>query len=313
MKPQEERLKVDRSPDNIRRIVVLDNPLQPSRDIRGRRLQSPPTTETGGRSEVKSRLKAPPIRRPYLIAGLVAVMVLLTLFAFLALRKPGSKQTSRTAEPKAIEKETGASLQIEPATQAEELSRIEEDAKQVVRRISRDNKPYSFSEEAVKDIQARVRDLSRSPYVSGSLLKLQAETAAISAKAGREGLQPSLVILVALALTKGGQSGDCLNAATRALPLLASLNKTFGSSEADSSLILIAAFREGTGNRRSHPLLRRMNRVVNNPLTERNVWYLRDQNVLANDAYDLVLDTLAYGVIARNPRQFGLDNDPLSL
>lgn len=312
MKQEEERLEVNGTPGSIRRIVVVDNVATP-RDIRGRRLQSPPQLQTAGSAEPRNRIKSPPIRRPYLLAGVGAGVLLLTLAAWVAVRKPAGEPIRRTQESQKIENEASPNLQTAPQIQSEELGRIEEDAKQVIRRISRDDKPYSFSESVVKEIQARVFELSRSPHMSGSLLKLQTQTAAIGSKAGREGLQPSLVILLALALTKGGQGGDCLNTATRALPLLASLNKTFGSLDADSSLILIAAFREGAGTKRSHPLLRRMKRVVNNPLTERNVWYLHDQDVLTNDAYDLVVDTIAYGVIARNPRQFGLDNDPLSL
>ena len=54
-----------------------------------------------------------------------------------------------------------------------------------------------------------------------------------------------------------------------------------------------------------------MNRVVTNPLTERNVWHLNDKHVLTADAYALVIDTIAYGLITRSPRQFGIDSDPL--
>jgi hypothetical protein len=119
-------------------------------------------------------------------------------------------------------------------------------------------------------------------------------------------------MLLGLALTNGGESGDCVKAAIDAVPVLVSLNKTFGSNEGDSCLILIAAFREGSGTRRSHPLLRRINKVVTNPLTERNVWYLNEQRVFSANAYALVIDTIAFGVITRSPRQFGLDSDPLN-
>jgi len=313
MNQGEETHKVDR-PSGARRIVVLDSALEASRDVRGRRLQNPPTKKTYGPAKTTRQLKMPPIRRSYLLAGIGAGTVLLTLLAFFASQNFGQREERLAPpEPQVTEKQADVSLPGLPQTESEELSRIEDHAKQVIRRISRDSKPYSFGEDAVKDIHARVGELSRSPFVSGSLQKLQANTAAIGSKAEKEGLQPSLVILVSLAVTKGGQNGDSLTAATRVVPLLASLNKMFGSSEADSCLLLIAAFREGAGTHRSHPLLRRMHRVVNNPLTERNIWYLHDQKVLADDAYDLVVDTIAYGVIARNPRQFGLDNDPLSL
>lgn len=303
--------------DGVRRIVVQDNSIAPPADGRGRRLQDPPQSKIAIRHSTESRWKLPSIRASYLAPGLAGIIALLMLFGWLAMRNSSAGRRVGGSGSSEAQTRTPSPLEVSSPgvspTQSEGLLRTEEDAKQVLRRISRDNKPYSFSENAVKNIHSRVLELSRSANVSDSLLKLQAQSVAISSKSRKEGLQPSLVILLALALTKGGESGDCLNAAAGALPLLASLNKTFGSSEADSSLILIAAFREGPGTRRSHPLLRRMNRVVNNPLTERNVWYLNDHKVLTTGAYELVIDTIAYGVIARNPRQFGLDNDPLSL
>jgi hypothetical protein len=228
----------------------------------------------------------------------------------LGLRKQDTGKHPVVASTPAPEQSVTANPPTGAPVQSDEMRHIEEGAKQVMRRISRDSKPYSFSERALEDIAARVRDHSRSQYLSGSLGKLQENTESIGARAGKEGLQRSLVMLLALALTQGGQNGDPVAAAARAMPSLGLLNRMFGSSEADSSLILIAAFREGIGSNRSHPLLNRMRRVVSNPLTERNVWFLHEQDVVANDAYDLVVDTIAYGVIAGNPGQFGLDHDP---
>jgi hypothetical protein len=34
--------------------------------------------------------------------------------------------------------------------------------------------------------------------------------------------------------------------------------------------------------------------------------------VFSPNAYALVIDTIAFGVITRSPRQFGLDSDPLN-
>jgi hypothetical protein len=249
------------------------------------------------------------VRREILFAGTGAVLILLLLIVAFALRRPGPESRAKKAEVKPSPAVTPIAS-VSP--QSQETGRIEEEAKQVVRRISRDNKPYSFTEQAVKEIESRVVELSRASSLSDSLTKLHEKSAAIGIQAGKSGLQSGLVILVGLALSKGGEKADCVNTATHALPQLASLNKTFGSSEAESCLVLIAALPEGVGTARSHPLLRRMNKVVNNPLTERNVWYLHDQNVLSDEAYELVIDTIAYGVIAANPQEFGLTNEPLS-
>jgi len=320
---QEDRENKDGS-RSVRRIVVQDTtPAESPRVVQGRRLADPPGPRAAAgaasysatpRERGKKAATQPPIGKTYLFAGLAAGVVGIALIVTWAMglftpRPHG--QTANVAPPAPVV--TSAIASSPPSAQTSELTATETAAREVIRRISRDSKPYSFSERAIQDIQTRVHERSESPYLGDSLHKLQQGSEAISTRASKEGLQPSLVALLALALTKGGQAGDSLDKAASVVPSLASLNRMFGSSEADSSLILIAAFREGVGTHRSHPLLRRMKTVVSNPLTDRNVWYLHDQNVVSNDGYDLVVDVLAYGVIARNPREFGLDNDPLNL
>jgi len=323
---QEDKEVNDRS--RVRRIVVQDAALAESpRVVQGRRLSDPPASGTEREARNYSAASAKrsgktatplPIGKPYLFAGLGAGVIAIAIVVAWAMGMFAPRPRSQTASavPPAVEVVTAAAAPAAPPPvppQSAELTATETAAREVIRRISRDSKPYGFSEQAIQDIQARVHEHRESRYLGNSLLKLQQGSEAISTRASKEGLQPNLVALLALALTKGGEAGDSLARATSVVPQLASLNRMFGSNEADSSLILIAAFREGGGTNRSHPLLRRMKTVVSNPLTERNIWYLHDQNVVSNDDYDLVVDVLAYGVIARNPREFGLDSDPLNL
>jgi hypothetical protein len=305
-------------PGKVRRIVVQSSlPVAPAPAIQGRRLQDPPeltrTAEPKGSTQRTADsgqpAQKPGVRKEFIVIAAAAGLLSLTVVGFVIINT-GKKGPTPAAVKSAIESATTAPS-VTP--QADESSRIEVAAREVVRRISKDSKPYSFSDAAINDIEASVRHHSQAPQLAATLLKLQDNSSAISARAAKEGLQPSLVMLVALAVSRGGESSDALATAGRVVPTLAALNKMFGSSEADSSLILIAAFHEGLGTNRSHPLLKRMKDVVNNPLTERNVWYLHDRNVLSEEDYELVVDALAYGVIARNPKQFGLENDPLNL
>jgi hypothetical protein len=284
-----------------RRIVVSDDSRVRSGEIRGRRLESPPSDQYVDRKASKSQLPGKP--KLLVIAGIATVVI--AVVAVICIKRLNSDNRSPVAEIKVTPERPKV---VEP----NDLRRIEEQAKQVIRVMSRDNRPYSFSEKALKEIQLRSVELSRSAHLLETLHSLQTNGELVASMADREGLPPSLVMLVGLAMTNGGKSADSVKAAIDAVPLLASLNKTFGSNEGDSCLILVAAFREGWGTRRSHPLLRRMNRVVTNPLTERNVWYLNEQRVFSVNAYALVIDTIAFGVITRSPREFGLDSDPLN-
>ena len=96
------------------------------------------------------------------------------------------------------------------------------------------------------------------------------------------------------------------------MPELLSLRKTLGTESADKSLILVAAYKMGGWTKKSHPILGTMRRVVKNPLTDRNVWYLREHGGLDDAAYDFVVRFIALGIIGENPRRFGIPSPPIA-
>lgn len=194
------------------------------------------------------------------------------------------------------------------------IEQVEKIAAQFMRRISSDDRPYVFPSYAVGalgDIAKRVEQYSRSLATASALNSIATAGPEIAAASRREGIEPGLVIYTALAETDGGQrAGDQSAVARRILPDLLSLRKTLGTESADKSLILVAAYKMGGWTKKSHPLLATMRRVVKNPLTDRNVWYLREQNGLDQQAYDFVVSFIALGVIAENPRRFGIAAPP---
>lgn len=190
------------------------------------------------------------------------------------------------------------------------IEQIEKSAVQVLRRVSSDNRPYVFPPYAVKaldDIRSRVEEYRSSPALVRALSKLATEGPDTAARARREGIEPDLVIYAALAETDGGRNNEAPLAMAQAiLPELLSLRKTLGTESADKSLIIIAAYKMGRATKKSHPLLQTIRRLVKNPLTDRNVWYLNERGGLDEQAYRFVIDFLALGIIAQNPSQFGI-------
>jgi hypothetical protein len=186
---------------------------------------------------------------------------------------------------------------------AAEMEKIEKAAVEVMRRISSDDKPYAFPESALHEIAIKIESYRKDPSLSAALGSIEKRSAEISTAARREGIEPDLAIITGLADTDGGRNGqDPIAAAKKALPDLLWLRATFGSGLADGSLIVVAAYKMGTGTKKSHPLLAIMRRVVKNPLTQRNVWYLREQGGIDAETYDFVLRFLALGVIAQNSK-----------
>lgn len=196
------------------------------------------------------------------------------------------------------------------------VEEVEKVAVQFMRRISSDAKPYVFPPNAVGalgDIGKRVERYAQSPALVGALNSMATAAQAIAAEARREGIEPGLVISITLAEAEGARTpGDQMATARRILPDLLSLRKTLGTESADKSLILVAAHRMGGGTKKSHPLLRTMTRAVKNPLTDRNVWFLREHGSLDDEAYNFVVNFLALGVIAENPRRFNIAASPIA-
>ncbi|HEX6731427.1 MAG TPA: FHA domain-containing protein [Pyrinomonadaceae bacterium] len=190
------------------------------------------------------------------------------------------------------------------------IEQIESTAIQVMHRISSDDKTYSFSEKSLRDIEEKIRDY-RTGSLPAVLSSLQRQSAGISAQARQQGMEPGLLIFMSLAESDGGRAGDPTVLARSLMSDLLALRATFGTNDADSCLIIVAAYRMGRGEKRSHPLLATMRRLVKNPLSQRNVWYLHDRGGLNQESYDFVIRFLALAVIAQDPGRFGIQSDPL--
>ena len=100
----------------------------------------------------------------------------------------------------------------------------------------RNNRSYSFSEDSLKQIQTRTVELSRSLRLSDVLRDVQSKSDLVASRAAKEGLQPSLLVLLGLALTRGGESGTTMR---RVFPKVA-LFGSFGGSVGASSFISFA-------------------------------------------------------------------------
>lgn len=190
---------------------------------------------------------------------------------------------------------------------------IERHAANVIRRISSDDKPYGFSEKALADVAGKIEAYRGSADIRASLASITRDGRRIAGAARANDMQPALVIYAALAATDGGRGGRDPAAAAVALTSdFAQLRATFGSNDADGTLLLVAAYTDGTGTKKSHPLLATIRRLVVNPTTQRNVWFLRERGGLDDTAYDFVLRFIALGVIAQHPQDYNINAAPLA-
>lgn len=185
---------------------------------------------------------------------------------------------------------------------------LEKAAVEVMRRISNDDQPYIFSDRVLQELNATLEVCKTQPQLANALTILKRDSEALATIARREGVEPGLLFYMLLADSEGGTHSMTLTEnAHRILPQLADLRATFGTTLADGSLIVVAAYRIGGGSKRSHPLLAVMRRVIKNPQTERNIWFLHERGELKDEVYQFVLKFLAYGILAQNTTQYGIN------
>jgi len=279
-------------------------------------------------SSAQSNAFIPQLTTPVIAMASVVLILLIAVPLIIFLNKDSSRRTGRASYSREqqgegekkrtpdLPRERNANGNSDAVSKAVTVEEVEKIAVQFMRRISSDDKPYVFPPGAVSalgDISKRVERYSQSPALVGALNSMATAAQAIAAEARREGIEPGLVISTALAEAEGARTpSDQMATARRILPGLLSLRKTLGTESADKSLILVAAYRMGGGTKKSHPLLRTMTRAVKNPLTDRNVWYLREHGSLDDEAYNFVVNFLALGVIAENPRRFNVAAPPIA-
>jgi hypothetical protein len=192
------------------------------------------------------------------------------------------------------------------------------DIKRVMSRISNDSAPY-ISPQGVKDVAEKVRQYRGSSSLRDRLRSMQRACGDVSPLVQKNNLNPTLVMYAAIAES---EAGDPAAVARQMLPKLLTLRATFGTTSANDSLILIAAYpypfdpEIGSRARKSHPLAVKLMQHGGSRSTEetsiaRTVWYLREKDAVMPEAYDLVVRLLAIGVVAENPSRFGVDSPPL--
>lgn len=270
-----------------------------------------------GSSASASTSFAFPTLSPALLAtvAMIGILVIAGLMIGLLIWKKAPPPNDETqvvvvdSTPAPATSETASAI-VKPVTEPSAVpatnDQLEKSLVQVIRYISNDS-DYPFPPAIVAEIKRRA-DQFASPTLATTLRTMAARSDDTINQIKAQGLKkPALPIYMALAETNGGQGGDPMNVARQMVSEVQFLRAHFGSEFADPTLMLVAAHKIPGGSKKSHPLLQPLRQLVKNPQTDRNVWFLREKGALSDAAYEFVLRFLAYGAIAQNPRQFGLD------
>ena len=198
---------------------------------------------------------------------------------------------------------------------ADELRTVEKHARVVMSSISSDRSPF-LPEDVIRQINENVKSYRGSSTLSDGLrIMKQREASQLAEAAKSNDIKLPLLVYATLAkMDRDHVRGDQIAFAQATLVPMSKLRVIFGTELANDSLLIVATL-DQPPNGNFHPLQITLNKLAEDPRVSvtkiRTIWYLREQQKVSAAAYDLVLRFLAIGVIAQDPRHFGVDAEPL--
>jgi hypothetical protein len=188
---------------------------------------------------------------------------------------------------------------------------IERAVQNVIARVSSDTRPYAIPDNRYLDeIKLAVDRNSRAPGIADALTRLKQANSSLQAWSENQ-LKRDLLAYAALAETKGDPNSVVRAAQQIARPLIA-VRRLYGDAHADRALLSLAAFKVGAPRTGGHPLDDRIKAARIDPATERNVWMLYERKQLNEAEFSFIVNFLAYGIIAHEPRRYGVNAQSLS-
>jgi hypothetical protein len=153
-----------------------------------------------------------------------------------------------------------------------------------------------------------IERLKNSGGTASAIAAVRQRKARIVETAKRLSLAEGYAVYAVLAETEGrGGDND-----TAVLNDVAFVSTTFGAGTAENAMVSLAAYKEGQGTKKTHPLLARLRRGEIDPQTQRNIWYLHERKLIGDEQYNFVVKFIALAIIAENPKNFGINTEPLA-
>jgi pSer/pThr/pTyr-binding forkhead associated (FHA) protein len=200
-----------------------------------------------------------------------------------------------------------------PSPNTDDADKVERSALAFTRRIALNDNNYVFSRKQIAEITSRVKNFSGSSAMRDNLKAVRQNAAQFEQLAESKGLKPQFLATAALARL-GNNRGNPLQTAQAMLPVLGELKITLGNELADDNLLIIAAFEQG--ERGENRAMRNTVEVLSKEpgvdvRRARTVWYVREKGKMSDAQYEFALRFLAIGAIAQNPKDFGVETEPV--
>ena len=196
-----------------------------------------------------------------------------------------------------------------------ETAKIEQNGAAFLRKIAQNDPRAFLTTEQAGRVSSKVKQFSGSSAVAENLKSASKNASQIKALAESKHLKPQFLAIAAVAKL-GSSRGDVFQTAQGMTDVLDKLVIQLGSELADDSLLVIAAYSQGAAG--DTMKLRNLLQTLANKSSEssrviRTIWFLQKNGNITQAEFDNALNFLAIGTIAQNPKDFGVNAEPLTL
>lgn len=220
-----------------------------------------------------------------------------------------------TPEPTAVENRNTGPTGTSPTPISDDSRLIEQHAAKFLRAIALSDPNAFLTTPQVEIVKGRIGPFKGSGALASNLNSVRSNKSQFESMATSQGLKPQF--LAAAALTKiGNKQGDPVATARSMLPFLGDLRISLGNSLADDNLLIMADYprRESNSGRSLQSILEGIPRSKigdADPREIRTIWFLRKNDKISETAYDFALRFIVIGAIMQNPKDFGVNAEPV--
>ncbi len=221
-----------------------------------------------------------------------------------------------TPEPTTFENRNSGPTTTSPTPMSDDSRLIEQHAAKFLRAIALSDPNAFLTTPQVEIVKGRLAQFKGSGALASNLSAVRSNKSQFESMASTQGLKPQF--LAAAALTKiGNRQGDPVATARSMLPFLSDLRISLGNSLADDNLLIMADYprRESNSGRSLQSILEGIPRSKigdADPREIRTIWFLRKNDKISEAAYDFALRFIVIGAIMQNPKDFGVNAEPVT-
>lgn len=226
-----------------------------------------------------------------------------------------TQKTETSSSSNSGASDTPSGTNSSPPGNLSDTARIEQNGGAFLRRIAQNDPRAFITSENAQRLGAKVKQLSGSSAVTENLRSAKKNASQIASLATSKNLKPQFLAIAAVAKL-GGTRGDVLQTAQSMTEVLDKLGTQLGTELADDSLLVIAAY--GQGSAGDFMKMRNMLQDLSNKFPAstreiRTIWFLQKNGKITQAEFENALNFLAIGTISQSPKDFGVNAEALTL